>query len=158
MWTRIRMSFTSRDLRGWFHTFTSLPLVHTSNPDFWSDVFDLASSWLPKLLFMKATAHRGSWVKTPSDSWTSQIPDSRPHQIPKLRKFLISWTSPISKHPEINSKLTNKSQIWLLVSCIIWRSERREIYQDFFMNVSSSQSRIFHSGNDSRIYSRIRQI
>jgi hypothetical protein len=34
------------------------------------------------------------------------VPKSRPHQIPELRRFLISWTSPVSKHPEINNRLT----------------------------------------------------
>jgi hypothetical protein len=36
------MSFTSRNLRGWFHIFTSQPLVHTS-----SQTFEVASlTWL----------------------------------------------------------------------------------------------------------------
>jgi hypothetical protein len=46
MWTHTWMSFTS-------HTFTSLPLVHTPNLDFWGNVFDLASSWFASLLFIE---------------------------------------------------------------------------------------------------------
>jgi hypothetical protein len=50
MWTHTLMSFTT-------HTFTSVPLVHTLNPDFWGNVFDLASCWFANLLFMEAFLH-----------------------------------------------------------------------------------------------------
>jgi hypothetical protein len=69
--------------------FTSLPLVYTLNPDFWGDVFDLAPSWSPNLLFMKITVHYGSRIKTSPDWWTSQIPELRRILISELRRFLI---------------------------------------------------------------------
>jgi hypothetical protein len=47
MWIHTWVSFTS-------HTFTSLPLVHTPNPNFWGNVFNLASCWFANLLFMEA--------------------------------------------------------------------------------------------------------
>jgi hypothetical protein len=93
------MSFTSRDLRGWFQTFTSLPLVHTPNLDFWSDVFDLSSSKTPKFLFMKTTLK---------------------HIVDFIR-FLNPRTSPVSDHPETDSIFTNRSQVQLLLSHIIRR-------------------------------------
>jgi hypothetical protein len=79
------MTFTSRDLRGWFHTFTGLPLVHTSNPDFWDDVFDLASPWLPKLY---------SW-KSP----VIGVSELRLLETPEFRRFQVSWTSQVSRLP-----------------------------------------------------------
>jgi hypothetical protein len=118
VWTCTWMSFTSCDLQGWFHTFASLPLVHTLNSDFWSDVFDLASSRTPKLLFMKTTALYDSRIKTSPDSRTLQI---RLHQIPELCRFLIPRTSPVSNHSEIDNKFANRSHIRLLLSHIIRR-------------------------------------
>jgi hypothetical protein len=86
------MSFTSLDLRGWFHIFTSLPLVHTLNPDFlklrlwlgfpqipesfihnsrisgvWTN--DFASSWFQSFA--------GSWFQIFAGSWFQIIADSR---------------------------------------------------------------------------------
>jgi hypothetical protein len=76
------MSFTSRELRGWFHTFTSLPLVHTPNPDFWGNVFDLASFWFSNPLSM-TPEFRGSerMISHVRDSRVSPILDSR---LPRL--------------------------------------------------------------------------
>jgi hypothetical protein len=81
VWTCTWMSFTSRDLRGWFHTFTSLSLVHTPNPDFWGSVFDLASSWFPNPSFMKISAYHNSRISQVSDRKISQVCDSRASQI-----------------------------------------------------------------------------
>jgi hypothetical protein len=44
VWTCTWMSFTSRDLQGSFHTFTSLPLVHT--PNVMSLTWLLTDSWV----------------------------------------------------------------------------------------------------------------
>jgi hypothetical protein len=81
--------------------------IHTFNPDFWSNVFDLASSWPPKLL---------SW-KSP----LIMVAELRLHQIPELRRFLIHWTLPVFNHPEMDSRFTNRSLIPLLFSRIIRR-------------------------------------
>jgi hypothetical protein len=94
------MSFTSRDLRGKFHTFTSLPLGHTFNPDFRSDVFDLASSWSPKLLFMKTAALCDSRIETPPDSRTSLIPDS-----PNFASFHLAWNGQQIREQKPNSAI-----------------------------------------------------
>jgi hypothetical protein len=37
----------------YMNVFYKPALVHTSNPDFWGNVFDLASCWFPNLLYMK---------------------------------------------------------------------------------------------------------
>jgi hypothetical protein len=58
------------------HIYKSATSSH-SKPDFWSDIFDLASSKTPKLLFMKTTSLRDSRNKTSPDSRTSQIPESQ---------------------------------------------------------------------------------
>jgi hypothetical protein len=71
------MSFTFRDLWGQFHTFTSLPLVHTSNSDFWDNVFDLASCWFPNLLYTEIFTHHNIRIWTSLDSRISQVRDSR---------------------------------------------------------------------------------
>jgi hypothetical protein len=86
MWTCTWMSFTSRDLRGWFHTFTSLLLVNTLNPDFlklrlWlgfpqipesiphdsriSGVWthDFASSWFQSFASSIFQIFAGSWLQ-----------------------------------------------------------------------------------------------
>jgi hypothetical protein len=76
------MSFTSHDLRGWIHIFTSLPLVHTSSPDFWGYVFDLASSWFPIASFMKIFTYHDSRTSQVSDRVTSQVRELRPSQVP----------------------------------------------------------------------------
>jgi hypothetical protein len=97
------MSFTSRELRGWFHTFTSLPLVHTPNPDFLGSVFDLASYWFPNP--PSATPWISEiWTRTFAGPWFQgfadpRSPDSRDFLIPHFRDFLapdsrknrISW-------------------------------------------------------------------
>jgi hypothetical protein len=70
---------------GWFHTFTSLPLVHTLNPDFWDDIFDLASPWSSNLLFTKTTTHCNSRSPRISNSRTSQVPDSVSSRVPDSR-------------------------------------------------------------------------
>jgi hypothetical protein len=75
------MSFTSHDLRGWFHTFTSLPLVHTSNPDFWGNVFDLASYWFPNFLCTGIFARHDPRIWTSLDSRASPIHDSRSSRV-----------------------------------------------------------------------------
>jgi hypothetical protein len=89
-----------------------MPLVHTLNPDFWGDVFDLAPSWSPNLLFMKVTAHCGSRIKT--------SPDSR------FQNFADSWFQNFIdfNHPKIDYRFTHRSQIRLLFSHITWRSEK----------------------------------
>jgi hypothetical protein len=88
------MSFTSRDLRGWFHTFTSLPLVHTLNPDFWDDIFDLASPWSPNLLFTKISAHCSSRSSRIPGSRTSQVPGSRASQVPGSKASQVLGSIP----------------------------------------------------------------
>jgi hypothetical protein len=65
-------------------------------PDFWSDVFDLASPWPPKLY---------SW-KSPLIG----VPELRLLQTLELRRFLVSCTSPVSNHPETNNRFANWSQ------------------------------------------------
>jgi hypothetical protein len=139
------MSFTSRDLRGWFHIFTSLPLVHTLNPDFWSDVFDLASSRTPKLLFMKTTALYDSRIKTSPDSRTSQIPDSQ-----NFASFQPSWNRQQIREQEQYSAIT--FTYYQKVSMMY------EIHPDLFMNVAFSRNRTFFSEDDLRIYPQIWQI
>jgi hypothetical protein len=78
------MSFTS-------HTFTSLPLVHTPNPDFWGNVFDLASSRFASLLFIETSTHHHPRIWSSIDSRISQIlvPDLRRFAPPGLRRFEI---------------------------------------------------------------------
>jgi hypothetical protein len=80
------MSFTSRDLRGWFHTFTSLPLVHTPNPDFWGNVFDLASFWFLNPSFT-TPEFRGfeRIISQVRDSRASPVDDSRFQGFPDSR-------------------------------------------------------------------------
>jgi hypothetical protein len=75
------MSFTSSDLRGWFHIFTSLPLVHTSNPDFWDNVFDLDSCWFLNLLYVDIFTHHNLRIWTSLDSRISQVHDSRSSRV-----------------------------------------------------------------------------
>jgi hypothetical protein len=67
MWTCTRTSFTSRDLRGWFHTFTSLPLVHTQNLDFLRWRLWLGFLLIPEASFMKIFTHQDLWT------WNSLI-------------------------------------------------------------------------------------
>jgi hypothetical protein len=83
------MSFTSRDLRGWFHIFTSLPLVHTSNLDFWGNVFDLASCWFPNLLYTEIFTHHNLRIWTSLDSRISQARNSRSSQVHDSRSSQI---------------------------------------------------------------------
>jgi hypothetical protein len=83
------MSFTSRNLRGWFHTFTSLPLVHTSNLDFWGNVFDLASCWFLNLLYTGIFTYHNLRIWTSLDSWTSQVRDSRSSRVRDFRSSQI---------------------------------------------------------------------
>jgi hypothetical protein len=71
------MSFTS-------HTFTSLRLVHTPNPEFWGNVFDLASSWFASLLFIETSTRHNLRIWSSVDFWISQIP------VPDLRRFATS--------------------------------------------------------------------
>jgi hypothetical protein len=79
------MSFTS-------HTFTSLPLVHTPNPDFWGNVFDLASSRFASLLFIETSRHHNLRIWFSIDSRISHIPvpDLRRFEIPYLHRFATS--------------------------------------------------------------------
>jgi hypothetical protein len=70
------MSFTS-------HTFTSLPLVHTPNSNFWGNVFDLASNRFASLLFIETSRHHNLRIWFSIDSRISQIP------VPDLRRFEI---------------------------------------------------------------------
>jgi hypothetical protein len=76
VWTHTQMSFTS-------HTFTSLPLVHTLNPDFWDDNFDFASCWFVNILIQEVFTHRDSRTRSPTYSRISQIPE--------VRGFAGSW-------------------------------------------------------------------
>jgi hypothetical protein len=78
MWTHTWTSFTS-------HTFTSLPLVHTSNPDFWGNVFDLVSYWFTSLLFIETLTCHNLRIWSSVDSRISQIPDFRISQIQDSR-------------------------------------------------------------------------
>jgi hypothetical protein len=77
VWTHTWMFFTS-------HIFTSLPLVHTPNPDFWGNIFDLASSRFASLLFIETSKHHNLWIWSSIDSRISQIP------VPDLRRFVTS--------------------------------------------------------------------
>jgi hypothetical protein len=137
------MSFTSRDLRGWFHIFTSLPLIHMSNPDFWGNVFDLASSWFLNPFCMKIFTHQNPRIsQIPDciisqvhDSRASQVHDSRVSQIPSFRlpqppDSRISRQSPILKR--VKSSNTKAKFDHYLHTCSKTR-ETFEIYQDFFM-------------------------
>jgi hypothetical protein len=77
MWTHTWMSFTS-------HTFTSLPLVHTPNPDFWGNVFDLASCWFASLLFIETFTRHNLWIWSSVGFRISQI------SVPYLLRFVTS--------------------------------------------------------------------
>jgi hypothetical protein len=85
MWTHTWMSFTS-------HTFTSLPLVHTSNPDFWGNVFDLASYWFTSLLFIETFTRHNLRIWSSVDFWISQILILEFHRsrIPDFLRFVTS--------------------------------------------------------------------
>jgi hypothetical protein len=93
MWTHTWMSFSSR-------TFTSLPLVHTLNPDFlrrhlWLCFLlarefrcsqNLRAPWLPNLTFERFPnfpVFRSSWLRR------FEIPDHRVFATPRLRGFKI---------------------------------------------------------------------
>jgi hypothetical protein len=67
---------------GLISSFTSLPLVHTLNTDFWGDVFDLVSHRPSKL---------GSW-RSP----LVEISELRFLELPEFREFMNSWVYQIS--------------------------------------------------------------
>jgi hypothetical protein len=83
------MSFTSRDLRGQFHTFTSPPLVHTSNPDFFRWRLWLGLLLIPEASFMQILIHQGLRI------WDSLIfpkfASSWLHRFVRFPKFADSW-------------------------------------------------------------------
>jgi hypothetical protein len=85
MWTHTWMSFTS-------HTFTSLPLIHTSNPNFCGNIFDLASSWFASLLFIETFMRHNLRIWSLVDFWISQIPILEFHRsrIPDFLRFVTS--------------------------------------------------------------------
>jgi hypothetical protein len=102
------MSFTSRDLLGWFHTFTSLPLVHTLNPDFLKLRLWLGFPQIPES-FTHNSRISGVWTHNFA---SSLIPELCGFKIPDLRRF---------DHPATVSRFTRNSQIQLLFSHIIWK-------------------------------------
>jgi hypothetical protein len=76
MWTCTWMSFT-------YHTFTSLPLVHTSNPDFLRRCL-----WLCFLLIRESSHsgnHRAPWLPNSTSSRFLNFTD------PRFRGFTGSW-------------------------------------------------------------------
>jgi hypothetical protein len=93
MWTHTWMSFTS-------HTFTSMPLIHTSNPNFCGNIFGLASSWFASLLFIETFMRHNLRIWSLVDFRISQIPvpdllryvalGLRRFKIPDLRRFATS--------------------------------------------------------------------
>jgi hypothetical protein len=94
MWTHTWMSFTSR-------IFTSWTQVHMLNPDFWGNVFDLASCRFVDLLFMEALSRHNLRTITSefdpsrfpnfadSNSRSSQVRDSRASQVQESRSLQI---------------------------------------------------------------------
>jgi hypothetical protein len=101
MWTHTWMSFTS-------HTFTSLPLVHTLNPDFWGNVFDLASCWFANLLFMEAFLRHNLRISPSVDFRISQIlvQDLLRFVTLVLRRFATSGASQV-KIPDLRRFATS---------------------------------------------------
>jgi hypothetical protein len=114
----------TRDLRGWFHTFTSLPLVHTSNPDFWGNVFDLASCWFPNLLYTGIFTHCNLRIWTSLYSRTSQVRDSRSSRVRDSRSSQVRDFKASQVHDSRPSRIRNfkTSQVsttlkWTTDSC-----------------------------------------
>jgi hypothetical protein len=104
------MSFSFRNLQGWFHIFTSLPLVHMSTQIFWGSIVDLASLWSPNF---------HPWLPNFGDLYTCfrryEILEPRWYMIPDFHDFLIpnsaiSWfqTSTWVTHLEIDRKFEHK--------------------------------------------------
>jgi hypothetical protein len=102
MWTHTRMSFSS-------HIFTSLPLVHTSNPDFLGRQLWLC--FLPVREFsVRDFQNRllaDSRISTLRSSWLRwfEIPAFRKFMTPRLRRFVIPesrmFATPKFRRPKI---------------------------------------------------------
>jgi hypothetical protein len=115
MWTCTWTSFTSRNLRDWFHTFTSLPLVHTLNPNFLRWRIWLGFPRTSEALFMRITIHQESQTEAPPDSRNSRVRD-----LLNFARFQSSWNRQWTCKPKPirqsfrgileDSSLANRSQ------------------------------------------------
>jgi hypothetical protein len=92
MWTHTWMSFTS-------HTFTSLPLVHTPNPDFLRQRL-----WLGFLL-VRESPHSGNFHMP----W---LPNLGVQRIPEFRRLPISWPRTSSQVRDLRSFAGLRLQIF----------------------------------------------
>jgi hypothetical protein len=124
VWTCTWMPFTSCDLRGWFHIFTSLSLVHTSNPDL------RLRLWLGFLPLPESFIHEDLHI-----SWLPNFADSRLHNFVVLwfPCFVSSWfwtsatfwfqTSARIVHPEIGKNSSTKAEFGHYF-CFLFRNLR----------------------------------
>jgi hypothetical protein len=127
MWTCTWTSFTSRNLWGWFHTFTSLPLVYTSNPDFLRWRLWLGFPWTFEASFTKITTHRDSRTKASLDSRNSRVLD-----LLNFTRFQLSWNrqqacelKPIRQ--SFRGILEGQEFVWNLSGQLSWTSSCHEI-------------------------------
>jgi hypothetical protein len=143
------MSFTSRHLRGQFHTFTGSPLVHTSNPDF--------QRWC-------------LWLRLPLTYETSFTSELRLLKPPKVRKIMTSrirqilvarssqvhdfLNSPDSSRPEIGKRPVILMPIRQFISCLVSGSVKLTVAKHLQERFPTTKDLVTHS----RRYSRIRQL
>jgi hypothetical protein len=87
-----------RDLWNYFHIFTSLPPVHTLNPDFWGNAFDLIFPWPSTLHSRKSPIAKISKL-------SSRV-YNRSEVLQNLRSFHLhnSPNSPGFHRPEMSSR------------------------------------------------------
>jgi hypothetical protein len=86
MWTHTRMSFLS-------HIFTSLPLVHSLNPDFLGQLWlcFFSGSWIPPRMTSEPDSRQIPESAVLRSSWLCQfeVPGFRVFMTPSLRRFKI---------------------------------------------------------------------
>jgi hypothetical protein len=148
------MSFISRDLRGWFHTFTSLPLVHTSNPDFWGNVFDLASCWFPNLLYTEIFAHHNLWIWTSLDSRISQVRDSRSSRVHDSRSSHVHDSRSSQIH-NFKASQVHDSRSSQVSTTLKWTTDSREEAR-FGCHFRTLLENLFHEFRQTRCFEGVR--
>jgi hypothetical protein len=133
MWTHTWMSFS-------FHTFTSLPLVHTLNPNFlgwqlglcFSPVREFPRSWLPnqtsdrsrisRLMKFVISPVRDSWKSRVRDSEASQVQDSRKSHV---RDFEASQVQDSWKSHVRDSEASQVQDYWKSQMLCPWKTYLR---------------------------------
>jgi hypothetical protein len=127
--------YANRDLRGWFHTFTSLPLVHTQNLDFLRWRLWLGFLLIPEASFMKVFTHQDLWT------WNSLIfpkfVSSCLHEFIRFLKFadfpLIDFARfhlPSNSQPTCNPRSIRRSSRSMLEDSRIMQNQHY-----FFTNI-----------------------